>query len=251
MSTHRSRRFDRHAAEQLLRGETAASVEAEALAELLGAAAGPPGAEELAGESAALAAFRAARLDPALQPRRRSMIKTALAGLLTAKILVPAVAAATVGGVALATATGIPSSPEDVPSGPPAKVTTSRVPDSSPAGGPHSPEGGLAGVCTAYNAGAAERGKAMESMAFRVLVTKAGGKDKVAAYCADLLDDRPGKPDSAPSADPTTPAHRGGSPTERPTPPVTTPDHPAPQSPPEHPTGSPTEVPSPTHPAGP
>src|SRR2546425_473933 len=73
-------------------------------------AAAPARASELAGEQEAVAAFRVARLTPATQLRRPSMIKTGTAKLLTLKIALAAAGALAAGGLALAAGTGhIPS----------------------------------------------------------------------------------------------------------------------------------------------
>lgn len=256
MSTHRfRRRIDRRPAEQLLDGApTSRRLDTpDALDELLRAAAGPARAGELAGEQAAVAAFGAARLAPVPRHRRLSMIKTTLASLLTAKILVPTAAAATVGGLTLAGVTGALPLPGEAPSAPPAEVTTGpRTPASTPAG--EVPAQGLVGLCQAYAAGSAdERGRALDSPAFQVLITEAGGPDNVAEYCADLPDARPGKPAGRPSGAPTTPAHPTGKPAERPGAPEDVPSQTQPAQPtsaPAHPTGEPTAKPTSAHPTG-
>jgi len=260
MSTHRHRRFDRRIAEQLLRdaqspGRPAAP---DALGELLHAAAGPAREGELAGEQAAVAAFRAARLAPAPLPRRRTMIKTTLAGMMAAKILAPVAAAAAVGGITVAGVTGTLPLPEDTPANPPAQqpTTTPRsvIPTQDNAATPAAPNPSLTGLCQAYTSGVATaEGKAMDSPAFQVLIAKAGGEDKVTGYCAHRLADRSGAPQSVPSTGPTTPPHPTGRPSELPgVPDEDRPDrstHPTgpPTSKPAHPIGSPTAMP----PAGP
>ncbi|WP_051796600.1 hypothetical protein [Kibdelosporangium aridum] len=71
-----------------------------------------------------MAAFRAARLADAAQPRRRSMLKVMLAKLLTVKIAAAAVAAVAVGGVAVAAVTGsVPAQPGNGGSTAPPMVT--------------------------------------------------------------------------------------------------------------------------------
>ncbi|MFD8483539.1 hypothetical protein [Kitasatospora sp. NPDC059673] len=122
MSTNRSRRIDRAAAEQLLRGATVGPEAGQdpsggqqpvpgrpELAALLAAAAatvavedGPP-----PGEEGAMAGFRLARRQPApSQHRRRKMADTALARALSAKAMAVALGATAVGGVAVAAGTG-------------------------------------------------------------------------------------------------------------------------------------------------
>jgi hypothetical protein len=206
MSTHRSRRLDRRTAEEILDGEPGGRD--HALNALLAAAAGLASEAELRGEQAAVAAFRAARLAPAPRTRRRLMIKAMLAKLLTAKLAVAAAAAAavTAGGVVAVAATGhLPGSPDEHSTSTPAgagdsaksRVSTTEASESSHGGAKNTgangasngtPSPSLAGLCHAYAAGdKAEHGKALESPAFTVLVTTAGGKDKVDAYCTKIL----------------------------------------------------------------
>ncbi|GAA2744901.1 hypothetical protein [Kitasatospora cinereorecta] len=120
MSTNRSRRIDRHAAERLLGGGAVGSEAGQAsltgqtaLAELLAAAKADaaPAGSPLPGEEQAMAAFRAARHSTATRPtarqhRRRTMADTALARAFSAKALAAALAATAVGGVAVAASTG-------------------------------------------------------------------------------------------------------------------------------------------------
>lgn len=256
MSAHRCRRLDRRTAEQMLNGVPAAG--GHALNDLLVAAAAPARDGELAGEQAAVTAFGAARLDPIPQLRRRSMIKTLLAKLLTVKIAATA-AAVTVaaGGVAAAAATGYLPTPSGGGSTvAPASSTGSsasghgsaddhsagadkgRDHDARQSSSPGSPSPSLVGLCHAYTAGAgSEHGKALGSPAFTVLITTAGGKDKVAAYCTKLLaaHPEPAKPTVTvtPSADPgmdhSGQAHATNNPSTR---------HPDP-APTSHPTGAP------------
>jgi len=201
MSTHHSRRFGRRTAERLLRAVPGRTPVAghDRLSGLLAAAAAPARDRELAGEQAALAAFQGARLATAPQPRRSSMLKIALAHLLTVKIA--AVAAVTAGGIALAAAAGTlpgqhreetprPASTEVVGTTSDPARTQNPKPDNSA-----SPSPSLKGLCQAYTAGAgAEHGKAHDNPAFSALITAAGGANEVPAFCADLLGDKPGKP---------------------------------------------------------
>lgn len=239
MSANRSRRIDRHTAERLLRGEPDGAP--EALSGLLAAASAPPRDGELAGEQAALAAFRTARLRPVPQSRRWSMVKTSLAKLTTVKIGVAAAAVlVTIGGVAFATAGGtlpdrggtppeLPTvatspgpgevsgkDPSTVPGGPPA-ATDKPKGDNGKSDSNPSPSPSLVGLCHAYTAGAgAEHGKALENPAFSYLILTAGGEDKVAGYCDNLLATRPGKP-GPPENKPAHPAGPGDTrPTDKP-----------------------------------
>jgi len=136
------------------------------------------------------------------------MIKTMLAKLLTAKLAVAAAAAAAVaaGGVAAVAATGnLPGSPDEHSTSTPATTADSAKPGgpaTEATGSSHgeakesgavpsgSPSPSLVGLCHAYTAGAgSDHGKALESPAFTVLITTAGGKDKVDAYCVKVLAD--------------------------------------------------------------
>ncbi len=226
MTTHWCRRLDAHTGEKLLRGRPAGPLaNRDALANLIAAAAAPGRDSELAGEQEAVAAFTVARLAPATQLRRPSMIKTGMAKLLTLKLAV-AVGALAAGGVALAAGTG------HLPSQPPANAHASSTNasahsnDARPAAHPSpSPSPSLRGLCSAYTAGvSASHGKALDNPAFTALITAAGGKDNVAAFCAAKLGSKAGQSPHAP-ANPAHQAHPTGSPA--------------------HPTGPPT-----THPAG-
>src|SRR5262245_39109641 len=98
-------RIDRITAEYLVRGARTGMHGSDPLAQLLAAAATPARPDELAGEEAAVTAFRAANLARPPQSRRRSMLSTALAKLATAKAAV-AVVAVSGGGIALAAGSG-------------------------------------------------------------------------------------------------------------------------------------------------
>ncbi|MEU6231879.1 hypothetical protein [Kitasatospora sp. NPDC047058] len=132
MSTNRSRRIDPDTAEQLLGGAVggpSAGQEASltgpdartghtAVAHVLAAAAAPAVAGELAGEEAALAAFREARLAPVpavsaapATVRRRSMATATLARAFSTKAAAVVLGATALGGVAVAAGTGNLPSP--------------------------------------------------------------------------------------------------------------------------------------------
>lgn len=202
MSTHRPR-IDRDAAERLLDGAGRAQAGAEPLPTLLAAAAAPAQPGELAGWQAAAAVFRAHRA-PVRQPRRRFMLKIALAKLLTVKAAAVAALAVGGGGVALAASTGVLPNPLSAASGTPTSAHASGQPTHS--AGPHgSPSPSLEGLCKAYSAMPSDKsGKALESPAFQALITAAGGQDKVTDFCKTLL----------PSAKPTRPG--GGAPSAKP-----------------------------------
>lgn len=231
--SQRTRRISARAAESLLTGAHADSAHPR-LAATLRAAAGPTRPGELAGRQAAVAAFQRALQHPPASARRRSLIRTATVRLTFKAAAVAAVVLGT-GGVALAATTGaLPIPLNNHHSVPSASATPHRggVPGSSEHPGDPNPSPSLVGLCHAYTAGAgAERGKALDSPAFQALITAAGGKDAVDAFCTKLLADdaggqgSDGKPGATPAATP------AGHPS----------DHP---SHPDHPTDKPTPHPS-------
>ena len=214
MNAHRPRRLDRVAAEQLLSGAATDAWDGpDALARLVAATRVTPHPDEFVGEEAVMAAFQAAQLGLPIQSRRRSMIETAIAKLLTLKVAAAAVVTvAATGGVALAAANG--TLPNPLGGKPTAKPSASAADhgenDPSAKGAKGSPSPSLVGLCRAFKAGAGDNpGKALENPAFTVLITTAGDKEKVAAYCDELLAaEKAGRPTTAPgdrpSADPAT-----------------------------------------------
>lgn len=108
MTTRRSHRMSRGAAERLLSdGPAAAGAAPDPLARLLAAAAAPGQAGELAGEEPAVTAFHSGHLASVTESRRGQMIpKSPLAKLLTTKALAGAIALCAGGGVAVAYTTG-------------------------------------------------------------------------------------------------------------------------------------------------
>jgi hypothetical protein len=217
MNSSRSGRINRDSAERLL---SAAAVEPrgvpDALIHLLAAARAIAQPAELAGESAAMDAFRAVLLGPTPHPRRRSMLQTALAKFLTLKVAAAAVVTvAATGGVALAATNG--ALPDALSNhSPTAKPSAHSTADdsakpSASTGAKGSPSPSLVGLCRAYQAGAGDNpGKALENPAFTALITAAGDKDKVTAYCGSLLA-------AQKSAHPTPKNGPGGAPTTHPT----------------------------------
>jgi hypothetical protein len=234
MNAYEPRPLSAETAELLLDGHPVAARHAQRLAQRLAAASAPGFPGELAGEAAATNAFLAAvGTNPALSPGRRTMTKSAVvAKLLTLKAAAVAVAAVSAGGVALAASTNVlpnPFAPANPAHSTPAPGGPTNRPDATP-----SPS--LVGLCTAYLAGAgADHGKALESPAFSALITAAGGKDNVDAYCAGRGVTAPGSTHSTsePSEHPT------GQPTTHPGPS----EHPTGE--PSHPTGEPTTHPAP------
>jgi hypothetical protein len=237
MSTRRRGPFDRDTAEQLLGGlpTSRPAGGSNALADLLAAAAAPARNHELAREEEAIAAFRAARLSPVPQPRRRPMIRTSLARVLTLKIAAAATAALAAGGVALAASTGhLPSqlggaSPaaHASPSGTGKPSTTGHATATA------MPSTALYGLCRAYTAQVGTGpGKALDSRAFSALIAAAGGKDNVSSFCATIIAAGPGHASgSHPAGKPS--SHSTGRPSSHPT-----------GRPSSHPTGKPSSLPS-------
>lgn len=235
MRANRHHRLTPNVAKQLIRDGSASGpagqrADRDALATLLAAAAAPAHDRELAGEAEAVLAFRRTLLGPAHQPRRPSMSATKL---LAAKAVLAAIGLSG-GGVALAAATGhLPSNLTGTPAAARSAASETAMPSANgkPSGHPaSSPSPSLRGLCQAYTASVASSpGKALDNPAFSALITVAGGKDKVTAYCASVQATSPGnKPTS----------HPGGKPSSLPTQANTT-----------HPTGMPTTVPT-DHPTG-
>ncbi|MEU7782537.1 hypothetical protein [Micromonospora parva] len=180
---------------------------AEPVAALLAAAAGPVRAGELAGEEAALAAFRAARANPASvapQPTRRRRIRTGVVAW------IGAVAATATAGAAFAAVTRDrapdPVAPAPSGSSPSPQPGTSRSDESGRSVAPGVPSPGtsssvtatpsaspaltnqLPGLCRAWRAKKPDqRERALRSPAFHPLVTAAGGPADVEAYCQRLV----------------------------------------------------------------
>jgi hypothetical protein len=204
------------------------------LARLLAAATAPATPEELAGEQAVLAELAAVLQSnpPTLVPRRAAMpsklftIKAAAAAL---------VAVLSIGGVAVAASGLLPEQASPVADQAPAttgadaaahglgKAAAVNQGGTVHAGstdgqgresavGPDATAAARAGLCRAWQAGqGADHGRRMDAVAFQALVDAAGGTDKVAAYCEDVVagsgaganGQSPGSPPSV-SAPPTT-----------------------------------------------
>ncbi|SCF11002.1 hypothetical protein GA0070607_5650 [Micromonospora coriariae] len=178
------------------------------LARLLAAAAGPARPGELAGEEAALAAFRADRANQAPtvagRPHRRRLTTSAVAWM-------GALAATATAGAAFAAVTldrapdPVPVTPSSNPSPTPSDVETAPSGDrtaspgrstpptpsatSTPSAiGTPSPADQLRGLCRAWQAKKPEqRDRALRTQAFQELVTAAGGAGEVEAYCQRLV----------------------------------------------------------------
>lgn len=156
------------------------------------------------------------------------MIKTAVAKLLTVKVASLVIASTAVGGVALAASSGALPNPLATSGADNAKTAAnshaSAKAGHDPAG---SPSPSMVGLCRAYAAGVADNpGKALENPAFGALISAAGGKDHVSAFCAKVLASAPGNaPSAVPGKHPTgRPSTAGGGPGNVPTAvPTTTP----------------------------
>jgi hypothetical protein len=208
-------RLDAAAAERLLAGEDIGFGD---LSDLLAAAAAPARPEELKGEARALTAFRYAAPGTSEGSPRRSTAKSMWARLASIKVAAIAAALATT-GVALAAGTGVLPTPftADPPTAAP-DLTSSR-PGGDPAGnaptttgalgGPAAtatgpaptatPDPSMAGQCRAYRAQArSDPEGALDSPTFERLVIAAGGRDKVDAYCDQVLGDKTAKPSRPP-----------------------------------------------------
>ena len=232
MSIRTTRRITVRNAENLL-DAAGGDLQHPLLAATLRAAAGPGRPGELAGRHQALAAFHHARQHPVVGQRRPSTIKATLLKLLTVKAAAIAAVVVGTGGVALAASTGALPNPLNNHPAPSASNSHPGAPDASSRPGSADPSPSLVGLCHAYTAGAgSEHGKALENPAFQALLTAAGGKDNVDAFCTEILASaKPDQPTSHPMGQPT--GHPTGQPTGHPT-----------GQPTGHPTGQPSTHPS-------
>ena len=191
------------------------------VAQLLAAAAAAPTPDELAGQGAVLAELRAvARARPAAAmaggrarpPRRRrrtglavvvvvgALVTGGVAGAATGHLPGPVrdaarsiIGAADGGTPSAATQAGQPPAPVKRPAGAGGGLggarpggTTGPGPGTTGAGPAAGPA--LEGLCQAFAAGGGtQQGDKLDATAFAALATAAGGEDKVAAFCEDLL----------------------------------------------------------------
>ncbi|MEJ3741898.1 hypothetical protein WEI85_01170 [Actinomycetes bacterium KLBMP 9797] len=217
MSIHgRAHRLNRANAERLLRGGSDAHEAGHPrLADLLAAAAAPHPGGPVAGESAALAAFRVAQTSPDAQKRRQSMLKTALAKLITVKVAAVFAGVVGVGGVAVAATSG--TVPGPLKFGGPAKTASPHPTKTKPTGTPsarpdHSagPPPGLVWLCHDYiGRDRDHRREALDDQRFDELNSRVGGKDRDKAdrFCDDLLARWPSAtPKERPTGAPGTPS---------------------------------------------
>jgi hypothetical protein len=151
------------------------------LARLLAAATAPAMPEELAGEQAVLAEFRAVTPSrpPTLVPRRATVpsklftIKAAAAAL---------VAVLSIGGVAVAATGLLPGQARDVADQAPSTTAASAAAQSLGKAAVTDLDNATQGLCKAWQAG---QGARTDASAFQALAAAAGGPDNIAAYCAD------------------------------------------------------------------
>ncbi|MBY8874770.1 hypothetical protein K7640_23355 [Micromonospora sp. PLK6-60] len=210
MNAHR---MDQETAERLLAGRPAAPPHGSpALVALLTAVRATPRPGELAGEDAALHAYRMARAGAVLPVT--SVATRGLAGRWGVRIGAAVLAVTATGGVAYAAATGtLPTPLRPGPATGPAPSVTPQRPTATPgdpatpppfaSAGPSHPEVDR-GLCRSYRAHlrAGPKGN-LDSPAFDRLVDAAGGRDRVAGYCDRVLADRPGRaPSDPPKAEP-------------------------------------------------
>jgi hypothetical protein len=221
--------LDDETVERLLTGELSPAQAPPAYAEvaaLLAAMAAPPSPEELSGQAATLAELRkttrpgraAAGTRRATRPPRRrlGLAAVVLAGALAtggaaaaATGHIPAPVREAARGILAPLGDGTPPAPPAEPGSPPDPVATGGPTSAGPATSsqgsrstgttrresastvPGSAAGlDNKGLCQAYLASKdAEPGKKLESSAFQALARAAGGEDKIAGYCAELLSD--------------------------------------------------------------
>jgi hypothetical protein len=188
-------------------------------AAVMAAATAPARPDELAGMQALLDAFRAALDAPPQSPRRQRM----LVRLLTVKALAAAFTGALlIGGVAAAATGSLPDAAQRMAhriagaapapagdaedhgrgdAGSAATASTHGQGQASGAGqashdgttGPDLSKIDKTGLCTAYLAGqGGTKGGKYDAAAFEALERAAGGADKVAAFCADVVKSQAG-----------------------------------------------------------
>ena len=198
------------------------------VSETLAALRGGPASDELAGEAAALAAFRAGLgvSSPARRPRRRLAVLSSLPARAAAAATV---AVLSLGGLAAAAFAGALPSPlqtfaHTTFGAPAAAARTGGSPSPSGPG----PAGHAAyGLCTAWAHAKAHGTAGQRAVAFGNLAAAAGGAAKVTTYCATAAP--PGtSPSQAPQPAPT--PHGTGRPSGLPAP---------------HASGKPTGLPAP------
>ena len=209
------------------------------LSDVLAAAAGPASPAELAGEAAAVAAFRAAHPAPArAEIRRKPVMKSTFATRLSIKAAVAAIAVTSMGGVALAATGNMPSplpgngksaeertadkaardaekladdSVREIEQAEKDSAKAEKAADKTAREAAKAAEAhGFQGLCTAFLAHPADanNGKWYESTAFMRLRTAVGPEavaSDVRTYCDSLLADAAAEtPADAPAEESTT-----------------------------------------------
>ena len=170
------------------------------LAAVLRAASAPAHPGELAGEEAAVAAFRAAET----APRQRSPLRAVLAKVLTVKAVI-AIAVAGSAGIVVAATGGVRPAPwsaggpaeqqrtsTPVPAPTSAEPTT-RTSSAAPPASPTPATPAILELCRKY-AAHSRPDEVLSTPPFRPLVAAAGGADTVADYCAAQAR-QPSRPD--------------------------------------------------------
>ncbi|HEX6872988.1 MAG TPA: hypothetical protein VF163_17970 [Micromonosporaceae bacterium] len=228
MGQHRDRPLDAATAERLLAGGGGEPAE---LARLLAAACGPARPSELAGEQAAMLAFRSAQaagLPGPVQAHRRWM-SARWRQLMPIKVAAVAGALAA-GGMALAAGTvalpqlhGSPTVDNTgwpgVTDGRPGTGAPTGLSSTNPNAGSTPASPSLDGLCVAHLAEAAvDPERARDNPAFAALAAAAGGPDKVTDFCRNR------QSAATPSADPDPGSSPAPSPTPSVNPPATKPN---------------------------
>jgi hypothetical protein len=183
------------------------------LQQLITDATAPGHADELSGLAASLTAFSSH------PPRRRIRMTPLLGKLVAAKALAVVLGATAATGVTLAASAGTLPAPlqnvaHDVAGAPQpsthgksqaahdknaAKAAAKKDEKAEPSSTPE-PHPNLVGLCHAYPHVSTNPGKALDNPAFTALITAAGGKDKVTAFCTKALAAAPGgRPTSLPT----------------------------------------------------
>ena len=156
------------------------------LASLLAAATAPATPEELAGEQAARAEFRAVMPShpPTLVPRRAPMPSK----LLTVKAAAAAlVAVLSIGGVAAAATGLLPGQARRVADQAPSTTAASAAARGLGKAAVTDLDNATQGLCQAWQVGKrADNGSRADAPAFQTLAAAAGGSDNIAGYCADV-----------------------------------------------------------------
>jgi len=156
------------------------------LASLLAAATAPATPDELAGEQAARAEFRAVMPShpPTLVPRRAPMPSK----LLTVKAAAAAlIAVLSIGGVAIAATGLLPGQARRVADQAPSTTAASVAARGLGKAAVADLDNATQGLCRAWQAGrGADNGRRADAPAFQALAAAAGGADNIAGYCADV-----------------------------------------------------------------